>query len=225
MELNRLILPGEYNCEPIPDGIEINAIENDGRKITPGCLFFCHAGSRYDSHAYLPTLADAGCAAAVVASEKTTDAVGIPVIQVANTRRAEAFAVNRNHRIPRFEGTRDRLRRVPHGRRGDHDHAAHPNALSSARGNGGGRDHARRDRGVLAIPCRVPRRAALFLPRDLYKPISRASRSPQDHERLSAGEKDPVQTDRNRDRQRELPVVGSVARRSFLPSDRLRRPS
>ena len=100
MELNRLILPGEYNCEPIPDGIEINAIENDGRKITPGCLFFCHAGSRYDSHAYLPTLADAGCAAAVVASEKTTEAVGIPVLKVANTRRAEAFAVNRFYGSP-----------------------------------------------------------------------------------------------------------------------------
>ena len=133
--------------------------------------------------------------------------------------------LDRNHRIPRCKRTRNRLRRVPYGRRGDHDHAAHPNALSSARGNGGERDHARRDRGVLAIPRRVPRRAALFLPRDLYKPIPRASRSPQDHERLSAGEKDPVQTDRNRDRQRELPVVGSVARRSFLPSDRLRRPS
>ena len=100
MELNRLILPGEYNCEPIPDGIEINAIENDGRKITPGCLFFCHAGSRYDSHAYLPTLADAGCAATVVAKEKQIETVGIPVIQVANTRRAEAFAVNRFYGAP-----------------------------------------------------------------------------------------------------------------------------
>lgn len=95
MELNQLILPGEYDGEPIPDGIEVKSIENDGRQIAPGCLFFCHAGSRYDAHVLLPSLADAGCAAAVVASEKPIETVGIPVIQVADTRRAEAFAVSR----------------------------------------------------------------------------------------------------------------------------------
>lgn len=100
MELNRLLREGEYEGEPIPDGIEITGIENDGEKIAPGCLFICHKGEKFDSHVLLRTLAGAGCAAAVVSCGHAAGPVGIPVIRVKDTRRAEAFAVSRFYGSP-----------------------------------------------------------------------------------------------------------------------------
>ncbi|MBP5428042.1 MAG: UDP-N-acetylmuramoyl-L-alanyl-D-glutamate--2,6-diaminopimelate ligase [Clostridia bacterium] len=100
MELNELIFPGEFDGGAIPAGIHVERIGNDGRNIEPGTLFFCHKGSRYDAHVLLPTLRDAGCVAAVVSLAHAGREAGIPLIPVADTRRAEAFAVSRFYGSP-----------------------------------------------------------------------------------------------------------------------------
>lgn len=95
MELNELLFPGEYAGDGIPNGVSVTEIVNDGRKIKPGCLFICRKGEKFDSHALLPTLTEAGCSAVVVSREYGEKNIGIPVIAVDDTRRAEAFAVSR----------------------------------------------------------------------------------------------------------------------------------
>ena len=100
MELDQLLFEGEYEGEPIPRGIMITGIENDGRRVAPGVLFFCHRGTRFDSHTLLPSVAGAGCAAAVVSDEYEGKPVGMPVIRVKDTRRAEAIAVSRFYGSP-----------------------------------------------------------------------------------------------------------------------------
>ena len=100
MELDQLFFGGEYEGETFPRGVKVTGIENDGRRVSPGCLFFCHKGARFDSHALLPSLAAAGCAAAVISSEYEGEPAGIPLIRVRDTRRAEALAVSRFYGSP-----------------------------------------------------------------------------------------------------------------------------
>ena len=100
MQLDQLLFDGEYEGAPIPRRIEVSAIENDGRKLAPGCLFICHTGARFDSHALLPQLQAAGCAAVVVSCDREVGSVGIPVIRVQDTRRAESLAVSRFYGSP-----------------------------------------------------------------------------------------------------------------------------
>ena len=100
MQLDQLLLDGEYAGDPIPRGLTVSGIGNDGRKVSPGCLFVCHTGARYDSHALLPKLEDAGCAAAVVSCEREVASVSFPVIRVRDTRLAEALAVSRFYGSP-----------------------------------------------------------------------------------------------------------------------------
>ena len=100
MELDQLLLDGEHLGDRIPRGIGISGIENDGRKVVPGCLFVCHKGALFDSHALLPQLRDAGCAAVVVSYDHEIGSVGIPVIRVRDTRRAESLAVSRFYGSP-----------------------------------------------------------------------------------------------------------------------------
>ena len=99
MELNRLLLPGEYDGEP-HDGIDVAGIVNDGRRITPGCLYICHEGKNYNSHLLLPALKGKGCVAAVVVREYAENDVGIPLLPVDDTRRAEAYAASRFYGDP-----------------------------------------------------------------------------------------------------------------------------
>jgi len=100
MKLNELLLPGEYDGTAIPDEVDITGVANDDRRITPGCLFFCHAGARFDSHKLLPSLSDAGCAAAVVSRGYENVDFGIPSVTVGDTRLAEAYAVSRFYGSP-----------------------------------------------------------------------------------------------------------------------------
>ena len=100
MQLDQLLFDGEYEGAQIPRGIEVSGIENDGRNIAPGCLFICHTGARFDSHALLPQLQAAGCAAVVVSCDREVGSVGIPVIRVQNTHLAESLAVSRFYGSP-----------------------------------------------------------------------------------------------------------------------------
>ena len=77
--------------QPI-DHLEIVNIAHIYADITPGSLFICLRGSRHDSHALIPTLADAGVKAAVV--EKGCYASlpeNLPCVIVDDTRLAFAL--------------------------------------------------------------------------------------------------------------------------------------
>ena len=100
MELNQLLMPGEYDGAESVNGIEITGISNDGRRIAPGDLFICRKGKRFDSHRLLPTLKETGVVAAVVSEEHGNDSVGIPLLAVEDTRLAEAFTVSRFYGSP-----------------------------------------------------------------------------------------------------------------------------
>ena len=95
MELNELLLPGEYEGDPIPAGMTVTGIENDGRTVSPGCLFICHEGTKYNSHLLLPTLREKGAVAAVVSREYTGKNPDILTVPVADTLRAEALICSR----------------------------------------------------------------------------------------------------------------------------------
>ena len=101
-----------------PDSAELSEVVYDSRKAAPGTVFVCMAGSKTDSHAFLPQVYDAGCRIFVVEKnaeelcrdEKTEEAIGkylrrgkssgganadqkeVPVvIEVGNGREALAF--------------------------------------------------------------------------------------------------------------------------------------
>lgn len=63
----------------------ISEICTDTRKITPGCLFICLKGERFDAHDFAPKAAELGAAALMV--EHTVD-VDLPCIIVENTGKA-----------------------------------------------------------------------------------------------------------------------------------------
>ncbi len=69
--------------------IEVNRVESDSRKVTPGCLFVCVKGYASDGHSFAQIAAEKG-AAAILAQDKIS--VSCPVIYTANTRRALAAA-------------------------------------------------------------------------------------------------------------------------------------
>lgn len=72
--------------------VEITAVVNDNRKVTPGCIFLCIEGANFDGHSVAAEVAEKGAAAVVVQKD-----VDIPadsktiVIKVENTRYAMAF--------------------------------------------------------------------------------------------------------------------------------------
>ena len=100
MELNELLLPGEYEGDPIPTGVTVRALSSDGRTVAPGSLFICHAGTNYNSHVLLPTLREKGAVAAVVSREYAGEIPDLPIVLVADTRRAEALIADRFYGSP-----------------------------------------------------------------------------------------------------------------------------
>jgi UDP-N-acetylmuramoyl-L-alanyl-D-glutamate--2,6-diaminopimelate ligase len=67
---------------------KIASMTNDSRKVGPGTLFICIKGHQIDGHEYAGEAVQKGAAAIV--SEKELD-VGVPVVKVADTKRAMAF--------------------------------------------------------------------------------------------------------------------------------------
>lgn len=101
MELSALLLPDEYKSSFHARDIEITDVCYHGDSITPGCLFICIRGTRYDSHMLLRTAWAGGAAAALV--EEGVDYTappGMPIFTVPSTRRAMAMIYNRLHRAP-----------------------------------------------------------------------------------------------------------------------------
>ncbi|MBO5051271.1 MAG: UDP-N-acetylmuramoyl-L-alanyl-D-glutamate--2,6-diaminopimelate ligase [Clostridia bacterium] len=101
MELSALLFQDEYTSLYRARDIEITSICQRGDQITPGCLFICIQGTRYDSHILLRA-AQAGGAAAALIEEGVRCEVpeGFPVFSVPSTRRAMALAYNRLHHSP-----------------------------------------------------------------------------------------------------------------------------
>ncbi len=68
---------------------EISDIIYDSRGIKDGCLFVCLKGASFDGHSFAQEAVDGGAAAVVVCED--IDAVGAPVIRVADTHLALAY--------------------------------------------------------------------------------------------------------------------------------------
>ena len=68
----------------------IEGISNDSRRIRPGFLFVCIQGFKDDGHRYVPEALDRGAAALVVESPLSRP-VSVPVIRVADARKALAL--------------------------------------------------------------------------------------------------------------------------------------
>ena len=101
MKLSSLLLKGEYSSPYNPKDIEISEICYTGDRITPGCLFICMRGTRYDSHLLLKTALQ-GNAAAVIVEEgaEYTAPKDFPIFSVPSTRRALAYAYDRFYGSP-----------------------------------------------------------------------------------------------------------------------------
>lgn len=101
MELSALLFPGEYTSTYSTRGIEISTVCYRGSQITPGCLFICLRGTRYDGHALLRTAQAVGAAAALVEEgAKSPLPPGLPVFTVPNTRRMMAHIYYRLSHCP-----------------------------------------------------------------------------------------------------------------------------
>lgn len=99
MKLSELLSPGEYSpltaC-PLPEEVAVGEIVSDTRSLTPGCLFVCLAGTRFDTHQCLSEVAAAGAAVALVEENAEYEIpAGLICLEVASTRKALALVWSR----------------------------------------------------------------------------------------------------------------------------------
>ncbi|GIO21873.1 UDP-N-acetylmuramoyl-L-alanyl-D-glutamate--2,6-diaminopimelate ligase [Oceanobacillus sp. J11TS1] len=91
MELTKLLDGiGFYQTTELIQGIEVENVEMDSRKVKPGSLFVCIEGYTVDGHDYLEQAIKNGAVAAVVCKDVQIDS-NIPLIQVKDTGRALAM--------------------------------------------------------------------------------------------------------------------------------------
>ncbi|MBQ2718911.1 MAG: UDP-N-acetylmuramoyl-L-alanyl-D-glutamate--2,6-diaminopimelate ligase [Clostridia bacterium] len=96
MKLSKLLYEGEYTGGGDPREIEVSSIVTDTRALTPGCLFICLRGTRFDSHTLLSLVEGKRAAAAIVEQDAMIpEGVTLPLFFVPSTRRAMAFAFSR----------------------------------------------------------------------------------------------------------------------------------
>lgn len=89
MILKNLLEKLEYNVLSGNDGIHINHLVNDSRKVEMGDVFVCIKGAGFDGHRFINDVAEKGVAAIVV-MEEVEAPVDLTVIQVEDTRYALA---------------------------------------------------------------------------------------------------------------------------------------
>ncbi|MEW6165138.1 MAG: UDP-N-acetylmuramoyl-tripeptide--D-alanyl-D-alanine ligase [Pseudomonadota bacterium] len=68
--------------------VEFTTVGSDSRDIMPGMLFVALRGERFDGHDYVQAALDQGAAAALVATDWAAAHAGLPLVAVADTRRA-----------------------------------------------------------------------------------------------------------------------------------------
>ena len=90
MKLSALIgvVPGKVEIIGNVEGVDIAALCNDSRRVTPGSLFFCTPGVRMDAHDFAPQAVEKGASALVV--ERVLD-VPVPQVVVEDVRIATSY--------------------------------------------------------------------------------------------------------------------------------------
>lgn len=89
MILKNLLEKLEYNVLSGNDGIHINHLVNDSRKVEMGDVFVCIKGAGFDGHRFINDVAEKGVAA-IVEMEEVEAPADLTVIQVEDTRYALA---------------------------------------------------------------------------------------------------------------------------------------
>jgi len=88
-------LPGARLVRGSPE-TRVETLEYDSRQVKPGSLFIAVPGFTTDGHTYLPQVAAAGAAAAVIQQDHAADALNLPgslaLVSVPETRPAQATA-------------------------------------------------------------------------------------------------------------------------------------
>src|SRR5438309_6243547 len=99
-------------CGDVLDGVtvrgsldrEITGLTDDSRRVSPGWLFVAVKGTQSDGHRFLAQAVAAGAGAIVVetgrVSGETLASIGIPVIQVGDSRRALGLLASRFYGDP-----------------------------------------------------------------------------------------------------------------------------
>ncbi len=96
IRLSELLFENEYRGKTRAKDIAVSGIVRDLAEITPGCLFVCIRGGRFDTHAELPFIASSGAAGVIVEIGSGFCRVpGLPIFEVPDSRRALAFAWSR----------------------------------------------------------------------------------------------------------------------------------
>lgn len=93
MKLINLLEKLEYECIQGSTDVEVCAVENDSRRVTPGSLFICIEGANFDGHQYAADVVGRGARVLVVSKDVDGASLGedVTVIRVENTRYAMAF--------------------------------------------------------------------------------------------------------------------------------------
>lgn len=99
--LARGLEPGAVRGE-IPE-VEVTGLTADSRQVAPGDLFVALEGGRADGHRYVAEAARRGARAAVV--RRAAEGAGVPLLRVADTRRALARLASAWHGDPAAELT------------------------------------------------------------------------------------------------------------------------
>src|SRR5438445_1270909 len=99
-------------CGDVLDGVtvrgsldrEITGLTDDSRRVSPGWLFVAVKGTQSDGHRFLAQAVTAGAGAIVVekgqVSAETLASLGVPVIQVGDSRRALGLLASRFYGEP-----------------------------------------------------------------------------------------------------------------------------
>ncbi len=97
MKLRTLLEKLTFTAEKGDLETQVTGVVYDSRKVTPGCLFICIKGQKYDSHDYVTEIIEKGAAVLVVERDveipaciATNQTGDVTVIRVDNTRYAMA---------------------------------------------------------------------------------------------------------------------------------------
>jgi UDP-N-acetylmuramoyl-L-alanyl-D-glutamate--2,6-diaminopimelate ligase len=89
MTIRELLQGAQVTTFSGADELEITGVTGDSRKVKPGFVFLCIAGTNADGHAYIGKAVESGAVAAIV--EYIPDGCSIPCIVCPNTRLAASF--------------------------------------------------------------------------------------------------------------------------------------
>lgn len=96
MKLSQILFPEEYTSPTKAEEIDFTHIITHTAELSPGVLFICLRGIRYDSHTLIRMIEEGG-AAAVIAEDSAAlpSDISVPIFRVPNTRRTLALLYSR----------------------------------------------------------------------------------------------------------------------------------